>query len=283
MQGADDQTGWKERVVEEWRAGVPWWLRWGAQVTSLTRPFTEALVRMADLRPESLVLDLACGLGDPALTLADAAPLGRVTAVDITPEMVHEARSRARAGGVTNVEFVEADLESLPFPPESFDRVTCRFGIVYAADARRALGEIGRVLRPGGVVVLLVWGPLALNEYWSVGLDALARRVHDLPAEVAQPVEFTFADGGGLTALLREAGFAEAGEHLLTPAVTWAGPPEELVAMTVEDYAEQLAGLTGAERQAVQREMGEEYARRVEGDGVGLRSAVIVAWGRRAR
>jgi SAM-dependent methyltransferase len=270
-------------TVGEWREAVPWWLRWEQQLAQMTRPFTDALARAARLRSDDRVLDLACGLGNPALTLAELVPAGRVTALDATPEMLEEARSRAAKRGTHNVDFVLGGLESLPFDPSSFDCVTCRFGVVYAADRRAALGEVLRVLRPGGRAVFVVWGPLALNEYWLISLAALERHIPDLPSGVAQPVEFDLAAAGELTALLGEAGFDDPDEELLTPVVTWPGPPADLVDMAEDDYAGELASLSGDAHRAFVREVGGKYARRYAPEGVRLRSAVVLAWASRRR
>jgi ubiquinone/menaquinone biosynthesis C-methylase UbiE len=279
--GSPGDEALKARLVEEWKESVPWWLRWEAQFAPVMRPFTGAILRAADLRQDADVLDLACGLGEPAFSLAGAVPQGRVTAIDLTAGMLEEARSRARARRVMNVEFVEADLESLPFVADSFDRVTCRFGLVYALDPGGALRQVLRVLRPDGLIVLVVWGPLAQNDYWSVPLRALARRVAHLPADVTEPTEFVFSSAGRLTALLEEARFAEVREELLTPVVTWPGPPEDLVAMALDDYGEQLAALPAGERTAFVGEVRAEYGGRLVGGGWRLCSAVVVASARR--
>jgi SAM-dependent methyltransferase len=105
---------------------------------------TESIVRAAQVTPGMEVLDIASGTGEPALTLAETA--GHVTATDLGPQMLVSAEENARARGVGNVTFTHADVHELPFGDASFDRVTCRFGIMYFADVDRALGEIRRVL-----------------------------------------------------------------------------------------------------------------------------------------
>src|SRR3546814_6699772 len=67
-----------------------------------------------------------------------------------------------------------ADAEALPFPTASFDRVTCRFGLMFVSDVPAALAEVRRVLKPGGRAGFLVWGPLENNALFQVIRDALA-------------------------------------------------------------------------------------------------------------
>jgi ubiquinone/menaquinone biosynthesis C-methylase UbiE len=104
------------------------------------------------------VLDLACGPGDPALEIARRlAGRARVIATDLSPGMLAIARERAARAGLANLEFREADAQALPFPPETFERVSCRFGIMLMADPLAAALEAARVLLRGGFFGFTVW------------------------------------------------------------------------------------------------------------------------------
>jgi demethylmenaquinone methyltransferase/2-methoxy-6-polyprenyl-1,4-benzoquinol methylase len=111
--------------------------------------------RLASLAPDARgarALDLACGTGDIAFELA--ARGARVTALDITPRMLHLARRRPRrpAG---RVDFVAGDMMALPFAGGSFDVVTTGYGLRNVPVLADALREINRVLRPGGLLLSL--------------------------------------------------------------------------------------------------------------------------------
>jgi demethylmenaquinone methyltransferase/2-methoxy-6-polyprenyl-1,4-benzoquinol methylase len=95
------------------------------------------------------VLDLATGSGDLALAIQRRLPSGKVTAADFSPEMLEVAREK----GVSHT--VLADALQLPFEDGSFDCVTVAFGLRNMADWDRALGEMARILRPGGHVLVL--------------------------------------------------------------------------------------------------------------------------------
>jgi SAM-dependent methyltransferase len=100
------------------------------------------------------VLDVACGTGNAAIPAAVAG--GRVTGLDITPELFEDARRRAADAGV-EIEWVEGDAEDLPYDDGSFDVVLSTFGCMFAPDHRKAAGEIARVLRPGGRFGVAAW------------------------------------------------------------------------------------------------------------------------------
>ncbi len=95
------------------------------------------------------VLDLATGSGDLALTIQRKLPESEVTGVDFSPEMLAAARRK----GLTRT--VVADALQLPFPNESFDAVTVAFGLRNMVDWPAAIREMGRVLRPGGHLLVL--------------------------------------------------------------------------------------------------------------------------------
>jgi demethylmenaquinone methyltransferase/2-methoxy-6-polyprenyl-1,4-benzoquinol methylase len=102
------------------------------------------------------VLDLCCGSGDLCF-LADERGAGSVTGADFTLPMLAVARRRA-AAGARRSRFVQADALALPFAAASFDVVTISYGLRNIADIPRALGEMRRVLAPGGRAVVLDFG-----------------------------------------------------------------------------------------------------------------------------
>jgi arsenite methyltransferase len=106
---------------------------------------------MGRLDPGERVLDLGSGAGTDSLIAAQmVGENGRVTGVDMTPEMLEKARTAAAAMGVTNVEFVEGDAERLPFDDQTFDVVISNGVIDLIPDKDAVFAEVYRVLRPGG-------------------------------------------------------------------------------------------------------------------------------------
>jgi arsenite methyltransferase len=103
------------------------------------------------LEPGARILDLGSGAGTDSLVAAQmVGPEGRVTGIDMTPEMLAKARAAAAEMGVTNVEFVEGEAERLPFPDGSFDVVVSNGVIDLVPDKDAVFSELFRVLAPGG-------------------------------------------------------------------------------------------------------------------------------------
>ena len=104
------------------------------------------------LRPGMRVLDLGCGPGSITLGLAEKVAPGEVVGVDLQPLQVAQAQALSAARGITNVRFEVADVYRMPFPDGSFDAVFAHVVLMHLREPVRALAEIRRVLRPGGVV-----------------------------------------------------------------------------------------------------------------------------------
>jgi SAM-dependent methyltransferase len=112
------------------------------------------IVRRVGVGAGDDVLDVACGTGNAAIAAAEAG--ARVTGLDLTPELFVRGRERAAKAGV-EIEWVEGDAESLPFPDESFDVVHSTFGCMFAPRQDAVAREIARVLRPGGHIGICSW------------------------------------------------------------------------------------------------------------------------------
>jgi len=113
----------------------------------------QVVVDLAQPRPGDEVLDIATGAGHTAMALAPH--VRRVTAYDITPEMLEETARNAAARGLANVVTRLGAAEKLPFEDASFDIVTVRQAPHHFSDIRAALAEMARVVRPGGRVVIV--------------------------------------------------------------------------------------------------------------------------------
>jgi len=221
----------RERFRQEWTGEktVAAWRKWHAQIAAFTRGATEAILEAAHLRPGMRVLDLACGVGDPALSIAqEVAPAGRVTATDLGPGMMSLAEELAGKKGLTNIEFRQANAESLPFVDASYDLISCRFGIMFFPDLPKALHECLRVLKPGGRAAFIAWGKLA-QPFFTTTAGILLKHLPapPPPPDPDAPSLFMFGERGRLRRALETAGFSNVHEEDRIIAGRWSSSVEE--------------------------------------------------------
>jgi SAM-dependent methyltransferase len=112
----------------------------------------EAAFFLLHLRPGMRLLDVGCGPGSITLGLAEAVAPGEVVGVDLRPEVVEQARAAAAQRGIANVRFEVGSAYDLPFPDASFDAAFAHIVLMHLREPARALAEMRRVLRPGGLV-----------------------------------------------------------------------------------------------------------------------------------
>src|ERR1700722_2100319 len=109
----------------------------------------------ANLRPGEVVVDLGSGGGlDVFLAAKMVGPEGRVIGIDMTTGMIERARANAQAGGYTNVEFHQANIDKIPLPDASADCVISNCVLNLAPDKPAVFREIARILKPGGHVAI---------------------------------------------------------------------------------------------------------------------------------
>ncbi len=221
----------RTRLKEEWTGErtVAAWRKWHAQIAAFTRGATEAILEAAQLRPGMRVLDLACGVGDPALSIAAQVGLsGRVTATDFGPGMMSLAEELARKKGLANIDFREANAESLPFADASFDILTCRFGIMFFPDLGKALRECLRVLKPGGRAAFVAWGKKEQPFFTTTaGIVLKHVPVPPPPPDPDGPSLFMFGERDRLRRALESAGFANVHEEDRIIPGRWSSSVEE--------------------------------------------------------
>lgn len=199
-------------IRQRWREAAPRWRRNGAIVREMTGPVSHAMVESARPACGERWLDVASGLGDPGLELAErVGTTGRVVMSDLAYEMA--AAASENVGGKASV--VTAAAEALPFQP-SFDGVTCRFGAMFFADPPRAFDELRQALRPDGRSVFAVWGAPERNPFFSEVSAAVREVVPDVPDPAPDdPHGFRYAPEGKLRSLLESTGWVDVDERKL--------------------------------------------------------------------
>lgn len=190
-------------------------MSWG-----LHRLWKRFAIAMAGIRGGDRVLDLAGGTGDLAALITERVGTeGCVVLADINADMLRLGRDRLlNQGRVSGLAYVQANAESLPFKDNAFDVLTLAFGLRNVTEKSRALASMCRVLRPGGVAVVLEFShvvlPLlrALYDRYSF---AVLPRLGELVAEDGDSYRYlaesirTFPEQAELAQMMAAAGFGE--------------------------------------------------------------------------
>src|SRR6267143_822604 len=145
-----DVDALKERLRSTWTAGD-----FGI-IARLVEEANEEIVARLDIKRGTKVLDVACGTGNSAIPAAKRG--ADVTGVDISANLIEQARARAKDAGL-QIRFEEGDAERLSFPDSAFDLVISIFGAMFAPRPDLVASELKRVCRPGGKMVMGNWTP----------------------------------------------------------------------------------------------------------------------------
>jgi SAM-dependent methyltransferase len=238
-----------------------------------TRVLAGPFVEFARLPEEGTIIDVGCGTGSLALALAEHRR-GRVAGIDIAAPYIAFARSGL---GGSAVDFVVGDACRLPFGDCRFAAAVAQLSLNFVPDARRALREMQRVVRPGGVIVAAVWdfrgGLVYQRLFWdtAAGLDPQAGAARDRLFSSALAVP------DGLPLLWREAGLGAVERGSITIRMEYAD---------FADYWEPLlggqgpvgayvAGLSPEQRQLIRERVRLSY---LSGAPDGPRSMTATAW-----
>lgn len=172
-------------------------------VPALFGEWAKHLVDAADVGPGQAVIDIACGTGVVARTVAERlAGSGRVVGVDINEGMLAVAR-RTRP----NIEWHQGDALELPFPDAAFDAALCQASLMYFPDRLKALAEMARIVRPGGTVAVQVWAGLDSQPGFRPFADIVARHAGRDAVDLIGSY-FSLGDLDLVVGLFRQAGLS---------------------------------------------------------------------------
>ena len=206
-------TAIKERLRRMWMAGD-----YGHFAQYLAPSVSEFFGRL-DVQPGTRVLDLACGAGQLSVMAARVGAI--VTGLDLAANSLEQARARASAEDL-NIEFVEGDVESLPYSDASFDLVVSLIGAMFAPRPTLVASEMLRVCRPGGRIAMGNWTP---GGFVGRMFEIHSRYVPP-PPEVPPPVLW------GSELVVRERLSANVSDLRMTPGVyrlRYPFPPADVV------------------------------------------------------
>lgn len=279
----NDSSPSSENMHRVWSKEAEIFRKWYPQHAYRGKAVTEAIIRAAGAMPGMRVLDIACGSGEPSITMSKVVgPRGKVVATDLTEEMLAIVEENAKLQGITNIEFKQADVMSLPFPDKSFDAVTCRYGVMYFPDVQKAMKEIYRVLKPASLVALVAWGPVDKNPHWKSTIGVLRKHFHPTQKE-GEGNPFLFDNPKKLGEELRKAGFEEVTSELRSFPYPFPGPPQ-LAYENFFNTSSILGMLDGADQELmenVRQESIGELGKYYNGTELIMDAVVVLASGKR--
>jgi len=254
-----DPVRYKETTRQQWESAAEAWHRWGPTLRSWLGPATERMLDLAGVSTGCRVLDVAAGAGDQTLQIAERiAPGGSVLATDISPAILAYAAEAAKRAGLSNVTTREMDGEQLDLPPASFDVVVSRVGLIYFPDRERALGEMQRVLVPGGRVAAIVYSMAEKNGFFSVPVSVVRRHAGLGPPLPGQPGPFSLGSAGVIESAFEKAGFRDVKVERISAPLRLASAAECL-RFEQESFGalhQMLSGLQPAAQQRAWTEVG---------------------------
>ncbi|MDQ7730337.1 class I SAM-dependent methyltransferase [Halomonas sp. SpR8] len=271
-----------ERQRQQWDRVAAGWEKWWRTIEDGAQHVNDRLIDLADVAPGKRVLDIATGIGEPALSVARrVGPAGRVVATDISKQMLDIARIRASTSGLTNIAFIEADAERLDFPDHSFDAIFCRWGITSLPDHPNLLVKIERMLTPNGSFATSVWDEASRLPLTSITITVAQEVFHSAPPRPEPPPE---APQDPLEGVMARAGFTDVRTEKLTVALEFAST--EAFTQYLVDVSPVVAALLSDQspmRQAeYQHRLVQEFRRYAATDGsFRIRNVCICAVGRK--
>ena len=260
----------KTRQRQEWDASADGWRKRSAQIEDWFQPVSDRLLDLAQVQQGDRVLDIATGIGEPAVSAARlVGPSGWVVATDYSPQMLSIARERASTRGLKNMEFLDSDAESIQPTEKPFDAVTCRFGLMFMPSLDGVLQSVWNVLAPEGRFAASVWSVPEKVPAMGIPME-IVQRLMDLPPPAPGSIgPFNLADVQGLEKSLIAAGFTNVQSEGVT--TVWQAPsPEEFLDMLFDfsaGFAGVLASQTEEKRTLVISALKEGFGQYTSTDG----------------
>jgi ubiquinone/menaquinone biosynthesis C-methylase UbiE len=202
----------KAQQRQMWDNTAAGWQAWWDTFERGAQKVSDKLVELAEICPGNKVLDIATGIGEPAISAArKVVPNGKVIAIDISPQMLAIAKTRAKSLGLDSViEFREGDGEKLDLSESStakFDAILSRFGLMFFPNLPAALVRIRQLLIKNGRLSAAVWSAPSKVPLSELAFATVRKQLNIPDPQSGAPGTFALADVETLKQLFSQAGF----------------------------------------------------------------------------
>jgi SAM-dependent methyltransferase len=201
----------EQRVL--WDNAAAGWQTWWPTIERGAQKVSDKIVQLAEIKPGDRVLDIATGIGEPAVTAArKVKPNGKVVATDISPQMLAIAKTRATSFGLDGImEFREIDGEKLDLlgSTAKFDAILSRWGLMFFPNLQGALGTIKQMLVTNGRLCAAVWAAPHKVPFLDLAFGAARKQINAPSPPPGAPGPFALADLEALKQLFSQAGFKD--------------------------------------------------------------------------
>ncbi len=197
----------REQQKEIWNKFSPGWKKWDDFTMNFLKPMGDAIIVELDIKEDDQVLDVACGTGEPGLTIATLATKGKVVGTDLASQMLEIAKENAGNKHILNYETRACDVCELPFSENAFNKISCRMGFMFFPDMQIASDEMYRVLKAGGKMATSVWGASGKNLWITNTLGVINKNMNLQPPPPGAPGMFRCAGDGLIRSLMEKSGF----------------------------------------------------------------------------
>jgi len=228
----DQQVSSQNEFVDFWNEIlVPKFIRFKHVLVDGLTHHSRQVFPTLEVKPGDKVVDVGCGFGDTAIELAKTVgPTGSVLGLDCCDAFLQFGREDARAQGIGNVRFVEADVQSHAFAPEH-DFCFSRFGTQFFENPVVALRNMRQSLRPGGTMTMIVWRTIDDNPWLGLPKQIVAEYLPP-PGEDARtcgPGPFSMADPEQVRLQLKGAGYEDVDFERIDAPVLVGSTPDDAV------------------------------------------------------
>ena len=250
----------------------------GISSPAVFEPWGEVLLDVVGIAPGSRVLDIASGTGVVARAAARrAGGEGLVVASDVSAPMLARAATIGAPDRAAPIEYRDASAEALPFDDGSFDVVLCQQGLQFFPAQAAAVGEMRRVLRPGGVAGVAVWASGYPLEPFGVYSDELAAAGAEPPFPRAfESDTFTMAVDV-VRSLLEEAGFSHVDAEVVELEVSFPDAGAAAAGVLGTPFGPLVNALALDQRKRFETQLEKRFAPEVPAAPVRRQTAAVVA------